>query len=288
MWSLTMPSSDLPTPARRPREQLPIPLFGHAALAVRDDAGTIYLNVHDVCDAMEVAFSAQRRRILADDRLRTGFAQFRVRTPRGPSDQDFLQLELIPVWLMSIQLRRVSETVRAKLGYVQEYLLASVYAAFTRLAGLPAGPSREIEDLADLDQIDPAFQALEERQRALESSQDRARQVWRDMHAEISELRTRVRELEQVVKNRLAPEQRRVLYDMVHAWGHARAAHDSKLTAGQAIKACWGILNARFHVTSYTDIPAASYDDAIAFLKAQYAALTGEQLSTGEQEALGL
>jgi hypothetical protein len=82
---------------------------------------------------MELASSAQRRRILADERLSAGFAQFRVRTAGGPSDQDFLQLELVPVWIMSVQLRRVSETVRAKVGYVQEYLLASVYAAFARL-----------------------------------------------------------------------------------------------------------------------------------------------------------
>lgn len=224
---------------QRPREQLPIPIFGHAVLAVRNADGVIYLNIHDACDAMDVAFSAQRRRILADERLRAGFAQFRVSTSRGPSDQDFLQLELVPVWLLSIQLRRVSETVRAKLGYVQEYLLASVYAAFTKLADLPDGPSRTIEDLADLDRIDTAFQALDERQRTLETSQDRARVVWRDMHTEINELRVRVRELEQVVKNRLSGEQRRVIYDLIHAWGHARATRDSKLTPGQAIKACW-------------------------------------------------
>lgn len=81
-----------------------------------------------------------------------------MRTTRGASDQDFLQLELVPVWIMSVQLRRVSETVRAKVGYVQEYLLASVYAAFTRLAGLPDGPSRAVEDLRALDRIDPALQ----------------------------------------------------------------------------------------------------------------------------------
>jgi hypothetical protein len=277
-----------PAEPRRPREQLPVPLFGHAALAVRDEDGTIFLNIHDVCDALELAFSAQRRRILADERLRAGFTQFRVRTTRGPSEQDFLQLELVPVWIMSIQLRRVSEAVRAKVGYVQEYLLASVYAAFTKLAGLPDGPSRSIEDLRDLDRIDPSFQALEERQSALETSQDRARLAWRQLHTEMNELRARVQELEHTVKNRMTPEQRRVIYDMVHAWGHTCAERDTKLTAGQAIKACWGIVNARFRVTSYTDIPAAAYDECIGFIQSQYATLTGERLNISEQGSLDL
>lgn len=95
----------------------------------------------------------------------------------------------------------------------------------------------------------------------------------------MNELRTRVQELEQTVKNRLAPEQRRVIYDMVHAWGHARAERDPKLTAGQAIKACWSMVNARFPVTTYTDIGAADYDVCIGFIHSQYLALTGERLT---------
>jgi hypothetical protein len=104
----------------------------------------------------------------------------------------------------------------------------------------------------------------------------------------MNELRSRVQELEQSVKNRMAPEQRRVIYDMVHTWGHARAERDPKLTSGQAIKACWAMVNARFRVTTYTDIPAAAYDECISFIQGQYVTLTGEQLTISEQGLLGL
>jgi prophage antirepressor-like protein len=44
------------------REQLPIPFFDHAVLAVRRDDGKIYLRIRDMCEALELAFTAQRRR----------------------------------------------------------------------------------------------------------------------------------------------------------------------------------------------------------------------------------
>ena len=49
-----------------------------------------------------------------------------------------------------------------RLRYVQSYLIASVRSAFAALTGLPDAPSNQIEDLQDLDAIDPSLQALRE------------------------------------------------------------------------------------------------------------------------------
>jgi hypothetical protein len=49
-------------PVYVPREQLPILFFDHAVLAVRRDDGKIYLSIRDMCEALELAFTAQRRR----------------------------------------------------------------------------------------------------------------------------------------------------------------------------------------------------------------------------------
>jgi prophage antirepressor-like protein len=49
-------------PVYVPREQLPIPFFDHAVLAVRRDDGKVYLSIRDMCEALELAFTAQRRR----------------------------------------------------------------------------------------------------------------------------------------------------------------------------------------------------------------------------------
>ena len=57
---------------------------------------------------------------------------------------------------------------------------------------------------------------------------------------------------------------------------------------GAAIRACWRELNARFGVSTYTDLPAARYDEIVQFIKQQYHALTGEDLSAAEQGTMEL
>lgn len=79
-----------------------------------------------------------------------------------------------------------------------------------------------------------------------------------------------------------------MIYDLVHAWGHARSARDPRLSPGQAIHACWAMVNARFKVTTYSDIPAAAYESCVSFIQDAYHALTGERLATAEQEGLDL
>lgn len=283
-----MSTPDQPEAPLRPSEQLPIALFGAAVLAVRGPDGSIYLNVRDLCESLGLAFSAQRKRIVSDEQLGPGLRQFRVRTARGPSTQDFLELERVPLWMLRIQLRRVDAAVQDRIRYVQEYLRASVYAAFAQLTGLAETSSRQIEDLAELDRIDPSLQALAERQSALEISQERARTAWRSMRDDLDGLRTRMQELERVVANRLTPSQRRTIYDMVHAWGNARAERDTKLTSGKAIHACWALVTTRFGVTSYNDIPASEYEACLAFIQDSYQALTGERLAISEQGRLDL
>jgi hypothetical protein len=70
--------------------------------------------------------------------------------------------------------------------------------------------------------------------------------------------------------------------------GHVRAERDPRLTPGKAIHACWALVTARFGVTSYNDIPAAAYEDCIAFIQESYQALTGERITFSEQQGLDL
>lgn len=284
-------TSSADEPVFIPREQLPIPFFDNAVLAVRREDGQIYLSIRDMCEALELAFTAQRRRIFATDRLRAAVGRFRVRTAGGRQVAEFLELEMVPVWLLGVQSRRASEAVRQKLAHVQDYLIRSVQAAFAQLTGLPDAPSREIEDLGDLDRIDTALTQLaelSERQGAIEQSQDRARLAWKELIDRVRMLTDRVQQLEHSVNVRLSPAQRNTIYRLVHAWGGARAARDSKLTSGAAIHACWAILNARFKVATYTDLPAARYDECCAFIQDMYVQLTGERLDIVEQEDMGL
>jgi hypothetical protein len=102
----------------------------------------------------------------------------------------------------------------------------------------------------------------------------------------LQDLRGRVQTLETQAKTRITPAQRGTIYQMVQRWGEARADADSRLTTGAATHRCWRELNARFGVSTYTDLPAAHVDAAIQFVKTQYQALTGHELAAVEQPGL--
>lgn len=279
--------SDAPVPL--PREQLPIPLFDGIVLAVRRDDAAIALALRDLCATLQLDLSSQRRRILADDQLRLW--QFRVQTNRQFRTLDFLPLDDLPLWLLTVQQRRVSVEARRRIAYIKDYLVESVRAAFAELTGLSGGGSRQIEDLADLDRIEQAFTtlaALGTRQEQLEGSQNRARDAFRSLRAELAALRDRVQQIEQHNAQTLSPTQRGVIYHLVQTWGVKRAEQAPKEQPGVAIRRCWGELNAAYKVRTYTELPAAHYADIVRWVKAQYHALTGEDLDAGEQQSLGL
>lgn len=272
------------TPAPRPREQLPIPLFESAVLAIRDAEGRILLSLRDLCTVLGLVLSGQRRRIRTNPRL--SLLPFRVIIQGQLRDADFLLLDDVPLWLLTIQTNRVNEDVRVRVDYIQSYLVISVQRAFGELTGLSIGeqPSSAIEDLRDLDRIDQAFQQLTE----VSSRQDNAALVVRDILTQLRDMRERVQQLEALAKARISPEQRGTIYQMVQDWGDARATRMTSLEAGSAIRLCWREVNARFGVSTYTDLPAARYDEILQFIKQQYQTLTGIDLGAAEQGRMEL
>jgi hypothetical protein len=272
------------TPAPRPREQLPVPLFDSAVLAVRGADGRIFLSLRDICAVLGLVLSGQRRRIRGNSRLT--LQPFRVIIQGQLRNADFLLLDDVPLWLLTIQINRVSDDVRTRVDYIQTYLVTSVQRAFGELTGLTLGeqPSSAIEDLRELDRIDEAFQRLAD----VSSRQNRAAHVVRDILDQLREMRDRVQQLESLAKSRINPQQRGTIYQMVQTWGEARAARTPNPEAGAAIRTCWREVNARFSVSTYTDLPAARYDEIVQFIKEQYRALTGEDLGPAEQGTMEL
>lgn len=262
-------------------EQLPLTLFDEAVLAVRAEDGLIYLAVTDLCTVVDLAVSSQVRRIRAHEDLSAGLARFAIDTGFGIKEQLFLQIDVCPIWLVTISTRRAKPSVRGRLQHLRRYLIAETYAAFARATGLPQQSSRQIEDLRDLDHVDTALTTLSERQERLEISQDKARLAWRDLDA-------RVRALEAHRSDTISVAQRGYIYNLVHAWATARVAHTDTLTYGAAVASCWAALKARFQVAKYTDLPIKEYSQCVAFIRASYRSVTGEELVLPEQSELSL
>ena len=277
------------SPPLRATEQLPIAFFESVVLAARTPDGAIHLALRDLCEALGLALPAQRRRIQANEALH--LTPLRVLAGRQFRTLDFLLLEDVPVWITEIQSSRVSPATRERFRFIKSYLISAVVAAFAQLTGLPEGPSQQIEDLHELDRLNAAFAGLEqlaERQSSIEASQDRARLAFRELAALVQQLQGRVQVLEQQAKQRLSPSQRGAIYQLVQAWGAAQAERRAGQKPGEAIRACWRLFNERFGIGTYTDLPAARYDEAVQFVKQQYQALTGRAIDAAEQAGMEL
>lgn len=175
-----------------PVETLVITFFEHSVLAARVQDGTIYMAISDLCEAVDLNYRAQLRRLRADQDIKDGVQQVRLPTPGGFQAQYCLLLEYVPTWISTVDRARASDTVKERLRYLPRHIIREVYDSITQVAGLPAGQSRNIEDLRDLEKFDNAIQGIAGHQHALEESQEKARQAWKDHERRIRELEERL------------------------------------------------------------------------------------------------
>jgi hypothetical protein len=264
-------------PSHEPIETLAVTFFDQPVLAARIPDGTIVLSIRDLCAVSGLNQAAQVRRLRRDDELRDGLHRLRVQTAGGPQDQDFLMLEFVPAWLSSVSRARATPMARERLRYLRVFAIRHVYDAVARAAGLPEGASRQIEDLRELDRFDAAFQGIAERQQALEESQEKARQAWRN-HEQ------RIRQLEEQLGAAaiLSVGQRGHIYQLVQAWALARVEQE-QISSQAAFAGCWAAVKTRYNVSKYEHIPARQYEDCVQYIRRSYEKLTGQPLVLPEE-----
>lgn len=259
-----------------PLETLAVTFFETPVLAVRDRDGTILMSIRDLCDVVGLRRSSQMRRLRADADLRDGLRTLRVMTPGGAQEQEFLILEFVPTWISTVNRSKATPTVQERLRYLRLFTIRQVYDAIARTAGLPEGDSRNIEDLQDLQRFDDAMQGIAARQKAIEESQERARQAWRD-----HEDRLRVLEAHLTETTPITTTQRGHIYQLVQIWAQARSEHE-ELAFGAAVSGCWAAIKRRYDIAKYEHLPTEKYTDCVAFIRRSYEQLTGAPL-VGEQ-----
>ncbi len=274
---------------RHPSEQRAITIFDVPCIAVRDERGTIFLAVSDLCRALELDADSQARRLRKHRQLSKGLETFRIHTAGGFQNSTCLRLSMAGAWLLTVNTARVGDDVRDRMEYLQLHLIDIVNAGFRDLLALPER-DQDIEDLDDLAGIDSALTRLAEltaRQENLESSQERARDAWKSLRDEVHDLRRRMANLERQIGRTLTPAQRGYLYQLVQTWARARAERAPQ-TGRNVYRSCWALVHARFQVARYEDIPADRYEECVAFVRESYRSLTGDDLVLPEQSDLGL
>jgi hypothetical protein len=259
--------------AYTPVEEAPVLLFDSVVLAVRSADGSLWLSVSDLAAAVNVDPRSQRRRVQANVLLRRRVREFRVHTAGGAQTQLFLQLEGVGLWVMTLNTATVSDAIRERLIWLQEHLEGAVRKAFAEATGLPERSS-DVEDIDDLGRVDAILQGLVQQQATLSSAQGAlARTV-----AELAE-RIRALEAQRVAEApQISKAQRGQLYDLVLQWAAQLQSRNEGMSVGAARATCWAAFKRRFKLAEYQHLPAARYDEAVAFVRAAYQELGGGEL----------
>jgi hypothetical protein len=269
--------------------QKTVSFYGDNIVAVQDTAnGIIYVPVGRLCDNLGIQRRNQIDRLRNHEVLAQGLSSVPVQTEGGLQETECLRLDLIPLWLTTINPKRVSEAVREKLVRYQVEAASVLWAAFrndilpaTELAAQPR--PRSGAELA-LD-IATAIQHLAQQQLEIERSlegvhgrMDGMARFLRDF-AQSTDARLSSLELQLNPQAAISEEQAAELALAVKSVGQALANSGSNQNGYQLV---YGELYRRYRVSSYKNLPRAKYAEVLEWLHQWHAELTGSAGTTTE------
>lgn len=261
--------------------QKSVTFYGDEIIAVQDAAsGVIYVPVGRLCDNLGVQRRNQMDRLRNHEVLSLGLSSVTIDTAGGPQDAECLRLDLIPLWLTTINPKRVSDAVRPKLVRYQVEAASVLWAAF-RNDILPASelvPPRARSGAEIALDIATAIQHLAQQQLEIERSlegmhgrMDGMARFLRDF-AGSTNARLSALELRLEPEAPLSEEQAAELAMAVKAVGQALSGKERKQNGYQVV---YGELYRRYRISSYKNLPRGKYAEVIAWLHSWHVELDG-------------
>lgn len=270
-------------------------------LAARTETAEIYLPLRPICTALGVSWTAQYRKIRADEVLLERVRTLRLQTRGGPQNLVCMDVEAIPMWLAGIEPNRVRVDLRERLTSYKRWVRKVVYDAFARETGLErargAGRSAtavnpDAQALEHIAQMAEAIAVMARQQLAFEQHVD-TRFSTLDMHVAtlaeghdtlsgrldqaatvVGSLLKRVGQIEELVApgQVISEAQATEISALVKAIATEMAERDKH--TGQKgrnpYQAVFGELYRRFRVSSYHNVPASKFAEVMAWLRAYH------------------
>ncbi len=234
----------------------------------------VYIPLRPICDFLDVAWTAQRQRILRDPVLSEEMRPVIVTiTGTGQEVESLcLPLDYLSGWLFGINASRVKEEARERLIRYQRECYKVLAEAFTegRLTGDPS-----FDDILTSDspaamayRIASALQIMARQQFILESRVDQ-----HDGYLEAYGQRL------EALESQLGDPERFVTADQAMQLSQAVktvAMKLSKRSGRNEYGGVYGELYRKFGITSYKQLPAAKFDEAMRWLNEWRESIEGE------------
>lgn len=209
----------------------------------------VYVPVRPLCDYLGLNWDGQRRRILRDPVLSAEAASVEIETPGGPQEMTCIPLDFLNGWLFGISASRVKEEIRERLITYQRECYRVLAEAFQRPA--VADPLSQVEELGR------ALITLAREQREFDYRLSTTEENVAGIETRVVALEERVAPGEPVTE-----EQAAHISQAVKAIAYKLADQSGRNEYGGV----YSELYRRFGVTSYKNIPAGRFDEAMEFL----------------------
>jgi ferritin-like metal-binding protein YciE len=253
-------------------EQKTVLFLDDELVAIRATDNQIYVSLNHLCQALGLNRQGQMQRIQRHIVLSEGYTKAKIQTPNDTHPQTYgvIRVDLVPMWLSGIEVRRVKEDVKNKLIHYQKEAAKVLWEAFQegRLTTEPLFDEM-LESDSEAVQAYKMLQAmvkLARNQILLESQVD----------THTSQLADHEKRLEQVETSLGAPDhtitadQASQISQAVKAVAFAMGGHSKHY------QAIYNEMYRKFGITSYKLLPAAQFEDAMEWLTEWHNTLVGD------------
>ena len=251
-------------------EQREVTFYEDELTAVRGKDGQVYVPLRQLCTALGLDQRSQRRRILNHNVLSDGFTGGVIMTPPGPGGGGgrqqalLLRVDLVPLWLSTIDISRVKDEIRPKLERFQREAAKALWEAFQQ-----GRLTADLDFDALLAQDSPEAQAYKMAQAVLQLARNQLL-----MRAQLSDHEQRLESIEAQLGDtgrNVTPDQASQISQAVKAVALALG----KKTNRNEFGAVYGELYRKFGITGYKMLPARRFDEAMKFLTDWHENLAG-------------
>ena len=256
-------------------EQREIIFYGDELTAIRANDGRVYAGMTQMCNALGLDAQAQRRRIERHAVMNDGLKGVaKLATPGGSQASYMLRVDLVPLWLSGIRTSAVRDEIRPRLEKFQREAAAVLWEAFQdgRLTLDPIFSSLLEQDTPAVEsyKMIAAMLRMAQTQVLLEARLDSYQGQLTDHSQRLESLEIELGRPDRLI----TPDEASQISQAVKAIGLVLSKKHRRNEYG----AIYGEMYRKFGITSYKMLPAAMFDDCMAWLTEWYEELTGEAL----------